>query len=86
MRRLPLVLVVALGIAAGCEPADRRDAGALAGAQGDPYAVLVEGLRSGQPPLEALAAETFMEADRQPPRADLVRLVQVRDPRVRTVG
>jgi len=86
VRRLPLVLVVALGIAAGCEPADRRDAGAPAGAQGDPYAVLVEGLRSGQPPLEALAAETFVDADRQPPRADLVRLVQARDPRVRTVG
>ncbi|MBM4016935.1 MAG: hypothetical protein FJ288_01190 [Planctomycetes bacterium] len=56
----------------------------LAGARFDPYAALVEALRSGQPPLQAAAAETFLESDRPPPRAEVESLVDTADPRVRT--
>jgi HEAT repeat protein len=70
----------------GCQPQAVRDAGTAAGPQLDPYAVLLEAIHSNQPPLQALAAETFLEADRQPPRAELILLAETPDPRVRTTG
>jgi HEAT repeat protein len=49
----------------------------------DPYNVLVEILGSGQPPLEAYAAESFLDINRAPPRDELLKLADGRDPRVR---
>jgi hypothetical protein len=85
VRWIPLVLVAASALA-GCQPQTLRDGGAVAGELLDPYAVLLEAIHSNQPPLQALAAETFLEADRQPPRAELILLAETPDPRVRTTG
>ena len=94
MRRLAMVMVTAVLAASGCEPQAAREAGAagpgappLDAAQGaDPYAVLVAAARSGQPPLQSLAAETFLESSRLLSREDLLVLAQSPDVRVRTVG
>ena len=84
-RWIPLVLVAAIALA-GCQPQAVREGVAAAGEPLDPYPVLLEAIHSSQPPLQALAAETFLEADRQPPRAELILLAETPDPRVRTTG
>ena len=85
MRWIPLVLASAI-VLAGCQPQAVREGVAAAGSPLDPYTVLLEAIHSNQPPLQALAAETFLEAARQPPRAELVLLAETPDPRVRTTG
>ncbi|MGB2755772.1 MAG: HEAT repeat domain-containing protein [Phycisphaerae bacterium] len=85
MRWIPLVLVAAI-VLAGCQPQAVWEGVAAAGSPLDPYTVLLEAIHSSQPPLQALAAETFLEADRQPPRAELILLAETPDPRVRTTG
>jgi len=88
----PWLIAVSVLVVAGCgaPPAARRPDGpppeALASARFDPYAALVEALHSGQPPLQALAAETYLDADRPPPRRDIEGLADTNDPRVRTVA
>ena len=51
-----------------------------------PYQVLDEALRSAQPPLQAMACETYMDAGRQPPLSEVEALADARDPRVRTTA
>ena len=85
MRWIPLVLAGAI-VLAGCQPLPVREGAAPAVDPSDPYNVLLEAIHSNQPPLQALAAETFLEADRQPPRAELILLAETPDPRVRTTG
>jgi len=86
---LALAMAMALALAlAGCQwpalwgsestPAEKPD-------KIDPYEVLLDALRSGQPLLESLAAETFFDADRPPPREDIDPLADAPDPRVRTI-
>jgi len=58
-----------------------RDAGFDA-----PYQVLDEALRSAQPPIQAMACETYLESDRQPPLSSVEGLADARDPRVRTTA
>ncbi|MBE3070639.1 MAG: HEAT repeat domain-containing protein [Planctomycetes bacterium] len=73
-------------LAAGCENQAAR--APLTPAEGDdtPYEVLTEALRSPQPQVQALAAETFLVADRRPPLGAVEALVDVPDPRVRTTA
>ncbi len=94
MRRVLPVLILAALAAACTPPAVTREppAGAASAGPGpapvprDPYQVLVAALRSGQAPLEAQAAETFLETGLKPPRDDLQRLGDAGDPRVRLVA
>jgi len=51
-----------------------------------PYQVLDEALRSAQPPIQAMACETYLESDRRPPLSDVEALADARDPRVRTTA
>lgn len=85
MKRLLILSAVIAMSACGCVESASRD---LAGPAGEdiPYLTLVAALRSGQPPLQAVAAETFMEADRRPPIQDVEALADARDPRVRTTA
>ena len=85
MKRLLILSGVVAMSACGCDEPASRD---LTGPGGEdiPYLALVAALRSGQPPLQALAAETFMEADRQPPIQDVEALADAGDPRVRTTA
>jgi len=85
VRWIPLALASAI-VLAGCQPQTMREGAAAGGESLDPYTVLLEAIHSNQPPLQALAAETFLEADRQPPRAELIFLAETPDPRVRTTG
>ena len=62
-----ILAVAAAALAAGCgSAASRAPEGpppeALAAARFDPYAALVEAMRSGQPPLQAAAAEEIGRA------------------------
>jgi len=47
------------------------------------YEILAEALRSDRPRLQALAAETFLESSRQPPRGAIEHLADSSDARVR---
>jgi HEAT repeat protein len=82
-----LIILAAAALAAGCGgPAaqnPQQPPEAMAGVRFDPYVALSEALRSGQAPLESLAAETFLEADRPPPRGEIEPLAENADPRVR---
>jgi len=51
-----------------------------------PYEILDEALRSAQPPLQAMACETYLDAGRQPPLGHVEALADARDPRVRTTA
>lgn len=95
MRWLAILATTVTVAVAGCQPQVARDAqpGARVGvpaqhpAEGaDPYGVLIEAVRSGQPPIQSLAAETFLESDRLLSREDLLVLAQAPDVRVRTMG
>jgi len=93
-----LVLALALGLAAvaGCTPSGRGED--LASPEGfsavripegghdTPYEVLDEALQSSQPPLAAMACETYLEAGRQPPLGRVEPLADTRDPRVRATA
>jgi len=94
-RALLLVLAVAAPWVPGCGPdgRDARPAPAWAGSAPSPeagfdapYQVLDEALRSAQPPIQAMACETYLEAGRQPPLAPIEALADARDPRVRTTA
>ncbi|MEA3368659.1 MAG: hypothetical protein U9R68_11165, partial [Planctomycetota bacterium] len=78
-----------------CGPAGRyeRPGPALAEAErvpasgfDTPYQVLDEALRSAQPPIQAMACETYLEAGRRPPLSHVEALADARDPRVRTTA
>jgi HEAT repeat protein len=79
--------VVAAGAAltsAGCTRMARGPGEAgIADAKQSPYDVLAEAIRSGQPALESLAAETYLESDQPPPEGLLEPLANSPDPRVR---
>ena len=83
-----LIIMAALAVA-GCGGSATRPEGpppeTLASLRFDPYAALVDALHCGQPPLQALAAETYLDADRPPPHQDIEGLADNADPRVRTV-
>jgi HEAT repeat protein len=94
-RRLWLLVVCAVAWTAGCGSASRDDAVRPAWAEGGssrdagfdtPYQVLDEALRSAQPPIQAMACETYLESDRRPPLSHVEALADARDPRVRTTA
>jgi HEAT repeat protein len=94
-RRLLLLLAVAVTCAPGCRSSGREGAVRPAWAQGGstrdagfdtPYQVLDEALRSAQPPLQAMACETYLESDRRPPLSHVEGLADARDPRVRATA
>jgi HEAT repeat protein len=60
--------------------------GRMAGVKQDPYDVLAEAIRSDQPALESLAAETYLESDQPPPAGLLEPLADARDPGVRAMA
>ena len=85
MKRLVILsAAIALSVCGCNEPASRDLTGP--GAEDIPYLTLVAAFRSGQPPLQALAAETFMEVDRRPPIPAVEALADGPDPRVRTTA
>jgi len=98
VKRCLLFLSVTVIGFAGCGsagPADRvRPAWAETAGEGsgseagfdEPYQVLDEALRSAQPPIQAMACETYLEADRRPPLSHIEALADARDPRVRTTA
>jgi len=92
-RCLLLLVAVTVTWSPGCEPAGRDESPRPAWAEGGsspeagfdtPYQVLDEALRSAQPPIQAMACETYLESDRRPPLSDVEALADARDPRVRT--
>jgi len=94
-RCLLLLVAVTATWLPGCGLAgrDERPGPALAEAErvpasgfDTPYQVLDEGLRSAQPPIQAMACETYLEADRRPPLSHVEALADARDPRVRTTA
>jgi len=94
-RCLLLLVAVTATWLPGCGPAGRneRPGPALAEAErvtasgfDTPYRVLDEALRSAQPPVQAMACETYLEADRRPPLSEVEALADARDPRVRTTA
>lgn len=95
-RCLLLPLAVTSMLATGCVPGvpnDRVRPGWAEAGGGEPesgfdtpYQVLDEALRSAQPPIQAMACETYLELDRQPPLSDVEALADARDPRVRTTA
>ena len=87
MKRSMIVLGLALVTVAGCGMSQQRPAAPNADAgKAEAYAVLVEMLHSGQPPLEKLAIEGFLESDAPPPRQDIEPLADGPDPRVRAMA
>jgi HEAT repeat protein len=81
------ILAAALAaLAAGCKSSGPRDSGPLdiEAVKNKAHAILLSALESGQPRIQALAAETFLEADRLPPVELLRGLASSPDPRVRT--
>ncbi len=85
---LRLILLAVTVTAAGCgmqtqrEPAGKPPESEAA-ARYDAYAAVVAALASGQPALQTIALETFLESDRPPPHQTLVPLAEAADPRVR---
>jgi len=77
------VLLLAAGCGGGQLP--RGDLAPPTGGR-DPYNVLLEALRSAQPPLQAYACELFLDTDRPPPVADIRPLADSPDPRVRMLA
>ena len=88
------MLLAVLAAACGCEETMVREGGGFGPAAPppapaparDPYAVLGEALASGQPPLQAYAAETYLETDRAPPRGQLESLAAGGNAKVRMVA
>jgi len=85
-----LLAALAMLAITGCVASANRPEGpppeVLASLKFDPHAALVEALHSGQPPLQAIAAETYLDADRPPPRQDIEGLADTHDPRVRMIA
>lgn len=95
MKRRLWFLVTMSALAAGCGWGQRDEAVRPAWAHGGsardagfdtPYQVLDEALRSAQPPIQAIACETYLESDRRPPLSSVEGLADARDPRVRTTA
>jgi len=98
VKRCLLLLSVLAVWFAGCVPAGPADRVRPAWAESaggrskpeagfdEPYQVLDEALRSAQPAIQAMACETYLEADRRPPLSHLEALADARDPRVRTTA
>ena len=84
MKRVWLLMGAAAVLA--CASADARAGEPAPPAKADPYAILVEMLRSGQARLAAYAPESFLDTNRAPPRDQHERLAGDRDPRVRTTA
>jgi hypothetical protein len=95
MRRA--ILLAALLAAPGCGPPMAREpvgaglppgvpASGASGPAGDPHPVLREALTSGQPPLQAYAAETYLETGGPAPQGELQALAAGGNPRVRMVA
>ena len=95
-QRRTLLLAAAVILAAGAAGCDGQGGGpslfgsrAIEGGEPGfdvPFEVLDEALRSAQPPLQAMACETYMDAGRQPPLSNVEALADARDPRVRTTA
>ena len=94
-----LLAAVAVAVTAfpGCAGESRGPDGLppepAAGSPADPYAALVDALHSGQPPLESLAMETYLDTGaaipgsaHPPPLADVQPLADTADPRVRVMA
>ena len=81
------VTAAALGAGSCGTPGREGAAVAMAAPAGrDPYAALVEAMRSAQPPLQAYACEVFLEADQAPPVDEVRTLLADADPRVRMLA
>lgn len=85
MRLWVLMAAASLGVC-GCVGDRRTGSPGASSGEPDPYPVLVSALESGQPPLQAYAAEGFIDLGRPAPRGLLESLADAPEYRLRTAA